>query len=118
MAFFLPFAINLTLMIDWIRQPWPWYISGLTIAGTMTLLLFYGKTFGFSSNLRTICSIMGAGKKVKFFDYDWKSERWNLLFLLGSIIGGYISAHWLSSPTPIQISAATVADLAKFNIPF
>ena len=105
-------------MSDYIREPWPWYVSGLTIAGMMTLLLFYGKTFGFSSNLRAICSMIGAGKKVPFFNYDWKSQRWNLLFLAGSVIGGFISSHWLSSPEPLQISASTINDLAKLHIPF
>jgi uncharacterized membrane protein YedE/YeeE len=105
-------------LIDHIRHPWPWYISGLAIAAIMVLLIFYGKTFGFSSNLRVICSILGAGKKVKFFDYDWRAEKWNLLFLVGSVIGGFISTWWLKSPEPLQLSEATIRDLSNLNIIF
>ncbi|SIR01971.1 YeeE/YedE family protein [Pontibacter lucknowensis] len=103
-------------MLELIRQPWPWYISGIVIAFIMVLLLFFGKSFGFSSNLRTICSACGAGKRVKFFDFDWRSQTWNLLFLVGAIIGGFISAEFLSSGEPVQISQATIQDLQQLGI--
>ncbi|NQX39486.1 hypothetical protein SAMN05421820_102133 [Pedobacter steynii] len=105
-------------MIDFIRQPWPWYFSGFMIVLIMLMLIFWGKSFGFSSNLRTICSMTGAGKKVKFFDFNWKAQQWNLLFLLGSIIGGWISAQFLSNPNDLQLSASTVADLNGLGIHF
>ena len=54
-------------MLELISQPWPWYTSGIVIAFIMVLLLFFGKSFGFSANLRTICSACGAGKTVKFY---------------------------------------------------
>lgn len=99
-------------------QPWPWYASGLAISAIMLLLIFFGKSFGFSSNLRTICSMMGAGKRVKFFDFDWKAQRWNLLFLFGAVIGGFISKQWLGSGASLALSEATIADLKSLNIPF
>ncbi len=105
-------------MIEFIRQPWPWYFSGFMIVVIMLLLNFWGKSFGFSSNLRTMCSIAGAGKKVKFFDFDWKSQRWNLLFLVGAIIGGWISSEFLSNPNALELSAATVKDLQGMGIQF
>ncbi|RQO74903.1 YeeE/YedE family protein [Pedobacter sp. KBW06] len=105
-------------MIDFIRQPWPWYFSGFMIVLIMLMLIFWGKSFGFSSNLRTICSMAGAGKKVKFFDFNWKAQQWNLLFLLGSIIGGWISAQFLSNPNELQLSANTVAELKGLGIHF
>lgn len=105
-------------MIDFIRQPWPWYFSGFMIVLIMLMLIFWGKSFGFSSNLRTICSMTGLGKKVKFFDFNWKAQQWNLLFLLGSIIGGWISAQFLSNPNDLQLSANTVADLKGLGIHF
>lgn len=105
-------------IFNYMRHPWPWYVSGLAIAAIMILLFFDGKTFGFSSNLRTICSILGAGKRVKFFDYDWRAEKWNLLFLAGSVLGGFIATWWLKSPEPLQLSTATIQDLGKLNIAF
>jgi uncharacterized membrane protein YedE/YeeE len=105
-------------MIDVIKQPWPWYVSGLAISAIMLVLIFFGKSFGFSSNLRTICSMMGAGKHVEFFNFNWKAQRWNLLFLVGAIIGGLISSQWLDSGQPLDLSDATIADLRLLNIPF
>jgi uncharacterized membrane protein YedE/YeeE len=62
--------------------------------------------------------MMGFGKWVEYFKFDWKKQQWNLWFLAGSIIGGYIAAHYLQSPQPISISHSTIADLKKLNIPF
>ncbi|GAB2536882.1 YeeE/YedE family protein [Rufibacter soli] len=103
-------------MVELIRQPWPWYTSGAVIAFVMVLLLFFGKSFGFSSNLRIICTACGAGKHVKFFDFNWKSQVWNLLFLVGAIIGGFISAEFLSTGEAVQISQATIQDLQQLGI--
>jgi hypothetical protein len=61
--------------MEWIFEPWPWYVAGPLIAGIMFLLLFGGKNFGMSSNLRTMCTIGGAGKKADFFAFDWKWIR-------------------------------------------
>jgi len=105
-------------MLEFIKQPWPWYTSGLAISFIMIILIFFGKSFGFSSNLRTMCSILGAGKWVSFFNFDWKAQRWNLLFLLGSVIGGFISANWLQPDVPLNLSQNTIQDLQKLNIQF
>lgn len=105
-------------MLEFIKQPWPWYFSGIMIVIIMLLLLFFGKSFGFSSNLRTVCSMAGAGKRVKFFDFDWKKQIWNLMFLLGSIIGGYIATNYLSSPQPINLSVKTINDLQQLGFNF
>ncbi len=105
-------------MPELLKQPWPWYTSGIAIALIMVTLLYFGKSFGFSSNLRTMCTIAGAGKRVPFFDFDWRTQRWNLLFLTGSIIGGFISATLLNSGAPLQLSAATIKDLSVLGIHF
>ncbi len=105
-------------MIKFISQPWPWYVSGPAIALILAILLFSGKTFGFSANLSNICSMMGLGKQIDYFKFDWKKQQWNLLFLVGSVIGGYIAAHYLQSDQPLSISIATIGDLKKMNIPF
>ena len=102
-------------MLELLKQPWPWYTSGAVIAFTMVLLLFFGKSFGVSANLRTICSACGAGKKVKFFDFNWRSQVWNLLFLVGAVLGGFISAEFLSTSQPIQISPTTIQDLSALG---
>jgi len=105
-------------MLELFKQPWPWYTSGAAIAFIMVLLLYFGKSFGVSSNLRTICTIAGAGKKVKFFDFDWKTQKWNLLFIFGGVLGGLISSTLLQDDQPLQLAAATIADLKAEGIVF
>ncbi|MCG2431074.1 YeeE/YedE family protein [Aequorivita xiaoshiensis] len=77
-------------------DPWPWYISGPLIALVMFVLLYLGKQFGMSSNLRTACSALGAGKAADFFKFDWRTQRWNLMVVLGAIIGGFIASNFMS----------------------
>jgi uncharacterized membrane protein YedE/YeeE len=105
-------------MLEILKQPWTWYYSGAAIAFIMFILLYFGKSFGVSSNLRTLCTIAGAGKKVKFFDFDWKSQKWNLLFLFGSVLGGFIASTLLKSDQPLQLSSATIQDLKALGIQF
>ena len=103
-------------MLEFIQQPWTWWISGILISVIMFLLIFFGQSFGFSSNLRTICSAAGGGKLVKFFEFNWKTQIWNLVFLVGAIIGGFIAHQFLSDGAPVQISENTITDLAKLGI--
>jgi len=97
--------------MDYLLQPWPWYVSGPLIALVMAILVFFGKTFGMSSNLRTLCSIGGAGKFANFFKFDWKAQKWNLAVVLGAIIGGFIAVQFLSDGSAINLSSETVSDL-------
>jgi len=102
-------------MIELLKQPWPWYSSGIIISAIMFSLLYFGKSFGFSSNLRTICAMSGAGNVNKFFDFNWKAQIWNLVFLLGAIIGGFIAKEFLSTGEAVQISEATIKDLQELG---
>lgn len=94
---------------------WPWYVGGPLIALVMLALLWLGGAFGFSSNFRTICSALGAGKTCDFFDFNWRSQLWNLLFLVGSIIGGFIAAHYLSKDQIPPISEETIFALKNMG---
>lgn len=102
--------------MDYLLQPWPWYFSGFLIACTMFILLLMGKKFGMSSNLRTFCAACGAGKFSNFFRFDWKSNKWNLLVVLGAMLGGFVSSHYLSDNDIPAISEATKASLSSLNI--
>lgn len=102
-------------MPDFITQTWSWWFSGAMIAGIMFFLLYFGQSFGFSSNLRTICAATGCGKAAKFFDFNWKAQTWNLVFLVGAILGGFIARQFLSTGTPIAISDATINDLKQLG---
>lgn len=97
---------------------WPWYVAGPIIALTMFLLLYFGKEFGVSSNLRTMCTIGGAGRYNDFFRINWKDQAWNLVFVAGTLIGGFIAANFMSGAGPdfAQISDATVNDLQAIGV--
>lgn len=102
--------------MEWIFNPWPWYIGGPMIALIMFLLLYFGKNFGMSSNLRTFCTICGAGKSNEFFNFDWKTQQWNLMVSAGAIIGGALAAHFLSTDSSVAIHPDTITKLQDLNI--
>ena len=101
--------------MDFIFEPWPWYIGGPLISFVMFLLFYFGKKFGVSSNLETICAIGGAGKLVDFFNFDWKKHGWNLMFILGTLIGGFIAYQWLTPDEAVAISSQTIQDLSEIG---
>jgi uncharacterized membrane protein YedE/YeeE len=103
-------------IIDWISQPWPWYVAGPLIGLTVPALLIVGnKSFGISSSLRHICAAcIPAG--IPFFSYNWKKEVWNLLFVLGIGIGGFIAMTLLADPNAFVIADATREDLTTLGI--
>jgi uncharacterized membrane protein YedE/YeeE len=105
--------------LQFILNPWPWYVSGPLIAFIMALLLYFGKTFGMSSNLSTMCSMAGAGKFSDFFNVNWKDKLWNLTVVLGSIIGGFIAVQFLSNDSGTNLNPTTIGELEKmgFNNP-
>ncbi len=101
--------------MDWMYDSWPWYVSGPILALVMLLLLIVGKRFGMSSNLRTLCTICGAGKKTSFFNFDWKAQQWNLVVMAGTIIGGFIASHFLTNDHAVFISENTIKHLNELG---
>ncbi|MEP1487757.1 MAG: YeeE/YedE thiosulfate transporter family protein [Algibacter sp.] len=97
--------------MEYILNPWAWYVSGPLIAFVMALLLYFGKTFGMSSNLRTLCTIGGAGKFSDFFKFNWKDQIWNLIVVAGTIIGGFIATKHFSNNTITDLNPETVTEL-------
>lgn len=97
--------------MNWIFEPWPWYISGPMIAFIMFLLIMVGKNFGMSANLRTMCTICGAANRADFFKFDWRSQKWNLIVVIGAIIGGFIGSQFLTSDMAVAINPDTISDL-------
>lgn len=102
--------------MNWILEPWPWYVAGPAIAIIMASLLLFGKSFGVSSNFRTICAIGGGGKWVDFFRFDWKGQIWNLIFILGAVIGGAIASKYMTTDDAINLSQGTVESLQALGI--
>ncbi|MBS1501656.1 MAG: YeeE/YedE family protein [Bacteroidetes bacterium] len=103
-------------MMNWITQPWPWYVSGPLIGLMVPAMLLLGnKPFGISSSLRHICAAC-VPARLPFFNYDWKRESWSLLFVGGVIAGGGIAAYLLSSPAPVAINPHTTELLRQQGV--
>lgn len=106
------------LMVEAVSQPWPWYVAGPLIGLVVPLLLLLGgKAFGVSSNMRHMCAAV-LPSTLDYLKYDWKTEgSWNLVFVLGTLIGGFIAVQLVpASGVEIGISAATKADLAALGM--
>jgi uncharacterized protein len=103
-------------MLELLKQPWAWYVAGPMIGLTVPILLIFGnKAFGLSSSLRHICAAC-IPAKLPFFNYDWKKESWNLMFVLGIFFGGVIASLWLKNPNAIALNPQTISDLQALGI--
>jgi len=103
-------------MLEWIKQPWPWYVAGPLIGLTVPLLLIVGnKSFGISSSMRHICAACMPGN-ISYFNYSWKKEIWNLFFVLGIFLGGMVAINFLANPQPVQINPKLAVELAGYGI--
>ena len=104
-------------MIEFLSRPWPWFVAGPLIGLTVALLLLVGnKAFGVSSSLRHLCAATLPGKSP-YLRYDWrKSGLWNLLFVVGIVLGGFVASQFLVNDDPVAISEATRGDLAELGI--
>lgn len=102
--------------LEWIKQPWPWYVAGPMVGLTVPVLLIIGnKSFGISSSLRHVCAACFPAN-IPFFKYDWKKEIWNLFFVVGIFFGGMIAVNLLANPEPLQISTKLSAELVRYGI--
>lgn len=103
-------------MVEFIKQPWAWYVAGPFIGLMVPALLILGnKAFGISSSLRHICAAC-VPAKIPFFQYDWKKEAWNLFFVAGILLGGLFAGVLLSDHQPVQISPKLAETLSSHHI--
>ena len=103
-------------MIEILKQPWHLYIAGPLIAVNLFALLYFGQRFGLSTSMKTICSSLGAGKNIPFFNYNWKVENWLLIYIAGTMIGGFLAFHFLGAGNPVIVSEKTTAALQGLHI--
>jgi uncharacterized membrane protein YedE/YeeE len=104
-------------MIEFLSQPWPWFVAGPLIGLTVLLLLLLGgKAFGVSSSLQHICAATVPGRS-SYLHYDWrKSGLWNLVFVAGIVLGGALASTLLAGADSVAISEATKSDLAALGL--
>jgi uncharacterized membrane protein YedE/YeeE len=85
--------------MEWLLEPWPWYISGPLI-GLMVpaLLILTGRNFGISSSFRHIGAACAPRVNLEYLrSYNWRDQTWNLIFVFGVMLGGLVAGQLLSS---------------------
>ena len=102
--------------LEWVRQPWPWYVAGPLIGLTVPALLILGnKTFGISSSLRHVCAAC-IPSGISFFKYDWKKEIWNLFFVAGIMAGAFLVFLFLQNPEPVNMNPELADELKQYGV--
>ncbi len=103
-----------------LTTPWPWYWSGAAIGLTMITLLFLGRRFGLSTNLKALCSLGGARRWTKsdYFADGWRPHGWNLVFALGAALGGALTAWAGAKDRFVAITDGTIARLDALGISY
>lgn len=103
-------------IIELLKQPWPWYIAGPLIGLVAPALLLIGnKSFGISASLRHTCAMI-IPARIPFFKYAWKREMWNMVFVVGILIGGVLASMYLANPESIIITPELRTDLASYGV--
>jgi uncharacterized membrane protein YedE/YeeE len=103
-------------MRAFLSAPWPWYVAGPAIGLFVPVLLIVGnRMFGVGSNLRHMCAALLPGR-IEHFRYDWKrTGLWNLLFLAGIAVGGFLASQW-DGPHNVEISEQTRLALTRLGL--
>lgn len=103
-------------MLEILKAPWPWYVSGPLI-GLMVpaMLVLSNKKFGVSSSFRHICAACFPGK-IPYFSYGWKKEAWNLFFVAGILLGAVIASQFLQNPDKMLVDARLENYLAAHGV--
>ena len=103
-------------LLHFISQPWPWYVAGPLIGLIIVALQWIdNKPLAASSSYRHICAaIIPTG--IPFLKYNWKTEYWNLLFVAGIFIGGFLAANILRHPLNIAINHETTQQLQAIGL--
>ena len=103
-------------MIEFLKQPWPWYVAGPVIGLIVpTLLILGNKHFGISANLRHACAACFPAD-IQLFKYEWKKELWNLFFIAGIFFGAIIAFMLLPDPAGIEVNPKLAEELSKYGI--
>jgi hypothetical protein len=102
--------------MDILYKPWPWYVAGPIIGLAVPALLLLGnKQLGVSSTLRQICAGCFPAN-IPFLQYNWRKDSWNLFFVAGILIGGFMGGYVFANPDPTALSPETIAVLRQQGI--
>lgn len=90
-------------MLDWIREPWPWWVSGILVGLIVPLMkVLAAKDFGISTSFQELGAICSPSSRLAYFaKFDKRANLWTLVFVAGLAAGGWLASHWLSAQ-PIE----------------
>ena len=95
--------------MEFLYKPWPWYVAGSVIGLTVPALLLLGnKRLGISSTLQQVCAACYPAK-IPLLNYDWKKDSWNLYFVVGIFLGGWLGGSVFENPVPSDVAPSTIA---------
>lgn len=103
------------MFLSLLTGPWHWAFSGFAVALVMLALTYFGNFFGLSSTYRVFCAIGGAGKRTPFFNFNWKSQMWNLFFAGGVVLGAGLTHYFVPNEGSI-ISVDTQEYLFRLGL--
>jgi len=89
--------------VNFLLNPWPWWVSGPLIGLTVGLLLLFGsRNLGVSSSFRHLCALALPKSRLPYLAQDKVREQsWNLFFVAGIALGSFLAVRFLSSH-PVQ----------------
>jgi uncharacterized protein len=78
--------------MNFLLEPWPWYVAGPAIGLFVPLLLWLGnRQFGISGTLRDFVAVVVRARQG-LFAYDSEKSNWRLWFTLGIVAAGILLA--------------------------
>ena len=85
--------------MNWLMQPWPWWVSGPLIGLTVPLLyLLAGKAFGISTSFQQLGAMCAPNSKFEYLrKHDRASHLWTLIFVIGIALGAFVASSFLSA---------------------
>lgn len=101
--------------MNFLSEPWPWYVAGPLIGLTVPLVYLYaGRKWGISSTFRDMCAA-AIPNGPEYLQYDWRKRgSWRLTMAVGLLVGAAIAA--LMGSPDVAISQATRGDLLALGI--
>ncbi len=104
-------------LVDLLVMPWPWWVAGPALGLIVLLLLLVGgKLFGVSSSFQHACAATIPGD-TRYFRYNWKKlGAWNLLFVAGTVVGGFLAGSVFPNPEPIALSAGAIETFETLGV--
>lgn len=103
-------------MFDFLFSAWPWYVGGPLLGLSVPLMMILAsRQPGLAMVFKATCTAV-FGKKVPFFNYDWRNDIWRYFFVAGIALGGFYGGVVFTDHAPIALSDAAIQSLQGIGI--